>query len=82
MEYFSSSFNVNHPLLLSVQIVKIKVREAAFEKKGEIGRESYGDRQFPSFTRSSLRSAAAPSPGSGCVGQETVTVHVLLRRMH
>lgn len=35
-----------------------------------------------SFTRSSLMSAAAPSPGSGCVDQESVTVHVLLRRMH
>lgn len=30
----------------------------------------------------SLMSAAALSPGSGCVGQESVTVHVLLCRTH
>lgn len=35
-----------------------------------------------SFTHSSLMGAAAPSPGSGCVGQESVTMHVLLCRMH
>lgn len=61
MKCFSFCFNVNHPPLLSVQIVKIKVRAAAFEKKKRAVRwvESNGERQFPSFTRSSLMSAAA-----------------------
>ncbi len=64
---------VNHILLLISSIS---------EDQSESSRESNGERRFLSFTRSSLMSAAAPSAGSGCGGQESVTVHVLLRRMH
>lgn len=83
MAYFSSSLNVNRPLLLSLLIMKIKAGAAAFFKKQALwdGGESYGDRHFLTFTRRSLMSAAAPCAENACVGQESVTVHALLRRI-
>lgn len=41
VKYSSSFFNIDHPLLLSVQIVKIKLRGAALEKSLLRWAESY-----------------------------------------